>query len=396
MPRIRTVKPEFFADEKLSKLKRDCRLLYIGLWVFGDDYGTVRSNPVWIKSNVFPYDEELRVADVITWLDALVKARMLEPFQYNGEGFYNIRTFDAHQRVDKPSKPIVPLEEKSRILVEYSTSTRGALGEYSTPEVVRSKGHSKEEVGNSKGEGPPAATTPAPAGKEKRKRRENFVPPSREEVQAFFLEKTGKTWGESKARLQADTCFDHYTGNGWVQGKGKPIVDWQAAARNWMRREASGEFSSNGSGKSHPPPVNHAPPVQTKPVEIQKTPEQKADDTRQYVEVIYADYLAGTLNKEFVFPEAYDTLKAAGLMKLPQSTTERIMKEAREKRIAELRSSTVPADRVLLAGYADPPDDEQRQKDLTVFTRIAKRLAILEFFKTQKEHNATHIFEAKV
>lgn len=143
MARIRTIKPDFFADEKISKLKRDVRMLFVGLWVFSDDYGTVRSNPVWIKSNVFPYDEELRTQDVRTWLDALVKARMLEPFEYNGEGFYNIRTFGSHQKVDKPSKPLIPLEAKAKIL-EVSGSTRGVFGETLDPEVVSS--NSKEEV----------------------------------------------------------------------------------------------------------------------------------------------------------------------------------------------------------------------------------------------------------
>lgn len=143
MPRIRTIKPDFFADEKISKLKRDVRLLFIGLWVFSDDYGTVRSNPVWIKSNVFPYDEELRTNDVKTWLDALVKARMLEPFEYNGEGFYNIRTFCAHQKVDHPSKPLIPLEVKPEILSKLSPfqseHSRDTL-ETLDPEVVSSKG----------------------------------------------------------------------------------------------------------------------------------------------------------------------------------------------------------------------------------------------------------------
>ncbi len=135
MARIRTIKPDFFADEKLSKLKRDVRLLYVGMWVFSDDYGTVRSNPIWIKSNVYPYDEELRVNDVKLWLDALVKARMLEPFCYNGEGFYNIRTFDTHQKVEKKSKPVVPLEDKRRLIAEQSGNSRGVVGEYSVPEV---------------------------------------------------------------------------------------------------------------------------------------------------------------------------------------------------------------------------------------------------------------------
>lgn len=116
MPRNRMIKPEFWNDEKLAKEKRDIRLMYIGLWTISDDHGTVRSNPVFIKNSVFPYDEDLRVGEVKLWLGRLVNARMLEPFDYNGEGFYNIRTFNSHQKVDKPSRPIVPIDEKKKCL----------------------------------------------------------------------------------------------------------------------------------------------------------------------------------------------------------------------------------------------------------------------------------------
>ena len=43
----------------------------------------------------------------------------------------------------------------------------------------------------------------------------------------------------------AEAFLNHYTANGWVQGRGKPIKDWQAAMRNWKLRK--GEFGS-GAG----------------------------------------------------------------------------------------------------------------------------------------------------
>lgn len=45
--------------------------------------------------------------------------------------------------------------------------------------------------------------------------------------------------------LEAQKFYDYYSANGWTQGKGKPIVNWRAAARNWIRRAA--EFSKNQS-----------------------------------------------------------------------------------------------------------------------------------------------------
>jgi DNA-binding MarR family transcriptional regulator len=42
---------------------------------------------------------------------------------------------------------------------------------------------------------------------------------------------------------EAMAFFDYYEANGWTQGKNKPIKDWRAAARGWIRR--SSQFQNN-------------------------------------------------------------------------------------------------------------------------------------------------------
>lgn len=64
----------------------------------------------------------------------------------------------------------------------------------------------------------------------KTKKRCVFSPPSLDEVKVFF----------SKGNFTSDPAafYDHYEANGWVQRGGKPIKNWQAAARQWERRQA--------------------------------------------------------------------------------------------------------------------------------------------------------------
>ncbi|MDR0431180.1 MAG: conserved phage C-terminal domain-containing protein [Tannerellaceae bacterium] len=100
MARIRTIKPEFWEDEKIASLPMSCRLFYIGTWNLADDNGVIRANPVILKSKIFPYDENLRVGEVSKWIDSLVKARMLVPISYENESYYVIRTFRSHQKFD--------------------------------------------------------------------------------------------------------------------------------------------------------------------------------------------------------------------------------------------------------------------------------------------------------
>lgn len=101
MARIRTIKPEFWEDEKIGKLPIPCRLFFIGCWNFADDYGVVKGNAALLKSQIFPYDENLRVSEIKKWIDALVDARMLVPIIHSEESYYYIRTFRSHQVLDK-------------------------------------------------------------------------------------------------------------------------------------------------------------------------------------------------------------------------------------------------------------------------------------------------------
>ena len=53
MARIRTIKPDFWSDEKIVELTPWARLLFIGLWNFSDDDGRMPFSPKKIKMLVF-------------------------------------------------------------------------------------------------------------------------------------------------------------------------------------------------------------------------------------------------------------------------------------------------------------------------------------------------------
>lgn len=73
--------------------------------------------------------------------------------------------------------------------------------------------------------------------------RKTFEPPTIDQVAAFCR--------DAKLVIDAAAFWDHYAANGWKQSNGRPIVDWQAAARGWARRQVQfAERQSRGPGFS--------------------------------------------------------------------------------------------------------------------------------------------------
>lgn len=83
-------------------------------------------------------------------------------------------------------------------------------------------------------------------------KREIFIPPSLDEVKAFFKEK-------NKTDLEAEKFFNHFESNGWLVGGKSKMKNWQAAARNWISRSEEYAKTSSGSlssSKGKPRPGN--------------------------------------------------------------------------------------------------------------------------------------------
>lgn len=265
MPRIRTTKPEHWNDKELVNISLPAHLLWIGTWNFSDDEGIFENDPSLLRSQVFPRRTDIRLEQVSQWLGQLVKARFLVPFAHNGQGYYICRTFKAHQRIDKPQPSKIPADIILRVLQEYYENVPGSVALYRSGEESKVKGE------ENRAPAAPGATENFENGKGKK-----LNPPTVNEVIAFFIRVMGQTdrpghWPEDKCCNQAEDFFDHYDANGWVQGKGKPIIKWEAAARKWMRNSIKGTFDKPApQAKDAPPPPPRKPdPPSLNPLQVE-------------------------------------------------------------------------------------------------------------------------------
>lgn len=123
--RIRTIKPEFFEDERLALLPPHARLLFIACWMMADRNGVMENRPNLIKARVFPYETGEK-SDVSRLLPMLFPDRFLVPFDADGKSYLWIPGFDRHQRIsgkEAQSEGKFPIpSEEIRILKQQGSA----------------------------------------------------------------------------------------------------------------------------------------------------------------------------------------------------------------------------------------------------------------------------------
>ena len=117
MARIRTVKPEFWSDEKVAQLSEGCMAFFIGLWNFCDDEGKCENNArqLSLRMPVF------RTKDILTWLSRLSELGLI---RFSHDSQWLLVTNWNHQKIDRPRLPKVKAAEIQWLPIPDSTKPR--------------------------------------------------------------------------------------------------------------------------------------------------------------------------------------------------------------------------------------------------------------------------------
>jgi hypothetical protein len=100
MPRIRTIKPEFFTSEDVVALSPMARLLYVALWCESDREGRFTWKPSTWKLRYFPAD----ACDCASLAAELEQRALVVRYGVDG-GFGVIPTFRSHQHLNPREAP---------------------------------------------------------------------------------------------------------------------------------------------------------------------------------------------------------------------------------------------------------------------------------------------------
>lgn len=123
MPRIRTIKPDFWDSPDTAAADLRTRLLYIAMWNWADDYGIGDATPVRIIGFAFPNDP-IPASDYPRLLADVSGAFGVVFFDHLGRRYYAIPAWDEHQRTEKKAKPKEGLLEAATAAIENASAAR--------------------------------------------------------------------------------------------------------------------------------------------------------------------------------------------------------------------------------------------------------------------------------
>ncbi len=320
----------------------------------------------WSEKNIYLFSKEVGVG--IEEIKAIVETCFSEGiFQEEMYKNYGVLTSRGVQkrwvkivteakRKECTIDPKLMITEKTLEEIGFTPEEITKTPEESTQRKVK---ESKEEESKEKESGAPVAP---PVPKEKR-RRENFVAPSFQELRDRFTTLKGNTaspgcWAADRIHNEAQKMMAHYTANGWIQGKGKPIVDWKAACVTWISNAMEGTFSAT--------PRREAPaPKASAPVMHPGLPKIEVE-----LNYLFGRYREGECTVISIDPLHYNHLKNTGKLSFSPDKVDVIRQLAVEK----LRETRQPETEASI-------------------TPMMKKVGVIEFFKDLQTTGAEAVFQ---
>lgn len=159
MPRIRTIKPEFWTDGAIISLPYETRLFYIGMWNHACDRGHLSDDPFGLKLKIMPADP-IDGADLIQQLVQAGRVRRMTI--EDGRGYLVIPRFSDHQRVDTRWNSRCPV--CAHLDSQELTETHASSGGNSRTQREGKGGEGKGRKGGETADAPPLYCPKHPEG----------------------------------------------------------------------------------------------------------------------------------------------------------------------------------------------------------------------------------------
>lgn len=224
MPRIRSIKPDFFTSEQIVSVSIAARYLFEGIWVFGDDDGYIAHSPVQMKMRIFPGDS----VDVPALIQELLDVGLVQLVNTDqGEALW-VPSFRNHQSPKYPTPTKYSVDGRS--LTQYSPSTGGKVRKSSprTPPGEERRGEEREEI-------------------------EEPLSPDESDDRVLIPDswRPNQTHIDKAKSLHLDVKAEYQRFRSNAEQKQRRLKNWNTGFTNWLRKAA--EFNQQRQGRPATP-----------------------------------------------------------------------------------------------------------------------------------------------
>ena len=188
MARARLIKPDFFDDEKMTRLPFGARLFYVALWQLADREGRLEYRPAKFFAYAFPAmgNERLQAkarSDAVAWLEDLQQAGCLKSYEVEGKRYLLIPSFRDHQKIhiNEPKSTLpAPMDSNDPQAAPMDSNVAGSGS--------RNKAEAEAEA-EAEADSPPAHPFTLTYVKRYQERRAGQRPPQTEHAACLALER---------------------------------------------------------------------------------------------------------------------------------------------------------------------------------------------------------------
>ena len=116
---------KIWESEQFGYLSPEARLLFIGTITFADDDGYLKGNPAFLRAQIFPYDEDMSIAEIKKWRQEVVDRNLFILYEVDKHEYIFHPNWEKYQTLRndmyKPSE-IPPYVDGAK-LVQGRTDT---------------------------------------------------------------------------------------------------------------------------------------------------------------------------------------------------------------------------------------------------------------------------------
>lgn len=219
------------------------RLFYIGLWTCADDAGVFEWHERLLKSQIFPFDEGVKVDK---FLNELIKHNRIKSFSHNGKEYGLILNFTKYQKPDSRYIKYTIGDYDYVKSISHNVVTSSARGVPTTEGVSEGVIVSEGVSEGGASDGSPSLTTPFQEAKsffENEKKQEEII--------LFFLEKGAN---ENAVRKEMKNFVLYWTEPNKIGTKQKwqlqQTFDVKRRLSTWFSRVKDFSSKTRGYGKT--------------------------------------------------------------------------------------------------------------------------------------------------